>query len=261
MTICTLASSSSGNCTIVSHDDTHILIDAGISLKRIRDNLKNLGITPDDLTGVLITHEHSDHTNGLKMLSKYHEIPIFTSFGGADKIRSLTPEVKPFVNGFEIGTVFDLGGIAIRSFRTPHDAHESVGYRLSAGGKTFAYVTDLGCVTDDVLDGTMGADIAFIESNHDREMLKSGPYPSSLKRRVLSAYGHLSNVDCGQYAVQLVLSGTQTLQLSHLSCENNTPGTALRTVEKALMEGGFAVGHHVQLDVALPFTPSRMYVL
>jgi len=261
MIICTLASSSSGNCTIVSQGNTHLLIDAGISLRRIKDGLRRVGLSVDDLTGVLVTHEHSDHISGIEMLIKYHKTPIFSSRGAGRGILDAVPGAGPYINCFEMGAVFEMGDISVRSFMTPHDTIESAGYRLLAGGTTFAYVTDLGCVTDEVMDAASGADIAIIESNHDRDMLKSGPYPPFLKRRILSKHGHLSNCDSGSFAARLVQSGTRFLQLSHLSCENNTPGLARKTVENALISNGIAVGHHVELDVAPPFTPGRVYVL
>ena len=259
MTICTLASSSSGNCTIVSQGNTHFLIDAGISLKRIREGLKTLNLTPDDLTGVLVTHEHSDHVKGLEMLTKYHNTLIFSSVGAGHGIYYAKPQLEPYINGFEIGVSFEAGDIVISSFNIPHDACQTVGFRLQAGGNTLAYATDLGYVTQEVMDSMREADIAIIESNHDKLMLKSGPYPASLKRRVASDYGHLSNADCGSFAVELVKSGTKYLQLAHLSRENNTPILAKKTVTKAMTDVGISIDGDVILDVALPFSPSKIY--
>lgn len=261
MTLCTLASSSSGNCTIVSHGKTHMLIDAGISLRRIKDGLRQAGLTPDEIVGVLITHEHSDHINGIKMLEKYYNIPIFSSYGTGNGIYSVMPEVEPFINCFEIGVELELGDIAVRSFRTPHDTDGSVGYVLRAGGTTVAYVTDLGCVTGEVLNATLGADLAVIEANHDRDMVKNGSYPDFLKKRVLSELGHLANCDSGNFAAKLVSSGARYIQLSHLSRENNTPKLARETVELALTKKGISVGKDVELDIAPSYTMSRKYVL
>lgn len=261
MTVNTLASSSSGNCTIVSHGKTHLLIDAGISLRRIREGLHRHGLAPGDLAGVLITHEHSDHIGGLAMLIKHHNALVFSSCGSGDGICLAMPEVSPFMNRFEIGTSFELGEITVRSFCTPHDAADSVGYRLQAGGKALCYATDLGYVTEEVLGAAYGADIALIEANHDREMLRNGPYPPFLKRRILSKYGHLSNNDSGLLAADLAMTGARFLQLSHLSRENNTPELARQTVAEALGKKGFAVGRDIELDVAPPFTPGRVYVL
>jgi len=261
MTVCTLASSSSGNCTVVSHGKTHVLIDAGISMRRIKVGLQHFGLTPDDLTCVLVTHEHSDHISGIAMLVKYFKTPIFTSSGTGNMICGIMPYVNPYMNCFEAGTELELGEIIVRGFRTPHDSTESLGYRLLAGGNTLVYVTDLGCVTDEVVDATRGADIAVIEANHDREMLRSGPYPAYLKRRILSAHGHLENSDSGIFAARLAVSGARFIQLSHLSRENNTPRLAYETVERILSEKGVAVGKDAELDVAPPYTMGRVYRL
>jgi len=261
MTVNTLASSSSGNCTVVSQGGTHLLIDAGISLRRIREGLRRVGLSPDDLAGVLVTHEHSDHIGGIGMLVKYHRTPLFSSCGAGDGICRAAPGAGPYMNCFEIGAPFELGDITVLSFSTPHDAADSVGYRLTAGGKSLCYATDLGCVTDEVMDAARGADIAIIEANHDREMLRLGPYPPYLKKRILSKYGHLSNSDSGRFAAGLALSGTRCLQLAHLSRENNTPGLARQAVADALGEIGIVAGRDLELDVAPPFTPGRTYVL
>jgi len=238
-----------------------LLIDAGISLRRIKDGLRRVGLTPDDLAGVLITHDHSDHIGGVKMLVKYHKTLIFSSFGAGYGIYRAMPEADPFMNCFEIGAEFDLGGIKVQSFRTPHDASESVGYKLQAGGKSLSYVTDLGHVTDEVISSASGSEMAIIESNHDRDMLRRGPYPQFLKMRILSAHGHLSNCDSGRFATKLAQTGTRYLLLAHLSRENNTPGLALKTVGNALKGGGISIGHNVELDAAPPSTPSRTYEL
>ena len=195
------------------------------------------------------------------MLVKYYKVPVFSSYAAGNGIYSAIPEVEPFINFFEIGTEFEFGDITARSFRTPHDADGSVGYRFTAGGHVIAYATDLGCVTDEVINATCGAELAIIEANHDRNMLKNGSYPGYLKRRVLSEYGHLSNYDSGRFAVQLAASGARYMQLSHLSRENNTPELAWETVEHALRKKGFIVGKDVELDVAPPHTMNRTYVL
>ena len=261
MKVCTLASSSSGNCTVVSQGSTHILIDAGISLRRIRESLDRAGLTPDDIMCVLITHEHIDHISGLNMLVKYHKIPVFSSRGAGYGLSAAVPQVEPFLNCFETGVEFELGGITVQSFSTPHDTFGSVGYTLKAGGKKLVYVTDLGFVTEAVLEAALGADIAVIEANHDRDMVKRGPYPDFLKKRILSEHGHLSNSDSADFAVRLAGSGTRYIQLAHLSRENNTPGLARETVAFALHEGGVRIGKDAELDVAPPDAPGRSYTV
>jgi len=261
MKICTLASSSSGNCTVISHNSTNLLIDAGISLRRIREGLRGVGLTPDDITCVLVTHEHVDHISGINMLVKYHKLPVFSSFGAGDGLCGAIPGVEPFLNCFEIGSELLFGEIAVRSFATPHDAPGSVGYTLQAGGKKLAYVTDLGCVTDEVRRAACGADMAVIEANHDRDMLKSGPYPYFLKARILSERGHLANSDSGRFAAGLADAGARRILLAHLSRDNNTPALARDAVGYALREGGFIMDRQVELDVAPPDTAGRTYVL
>ena len=261
MKVCTLASSSSGNCTIVSYCNMNLLIDAGISLRRIREGLRLAGLTPDDLNGVFVTHAHSDHINGIRMLIKHHKTPVFSSYDTGVGICQAFPEAAPYISSFETGAEFEFGGISVRSFSTPHDVSGSVGYTLQAGGKKLAYVTDLGQVTEEVMGAVQGAHLAVIEANHDPDMLKSGPYPQFLKRRILSDRGHLANGDSGSFAARLAASGSRYILLAHLSRENNTPCLARDTVQHALREEGIGIQKDVELDVAPPYSMSRVYIL
>lgn len=261
MKICTLASSSSGNCTLVSEGSTHILIDAGISLRRMTASLKHFDISPEELTGVLITHEHSDHISGVKMLVKYHRTPVFAPLGVAESLCGIVPEARNSITYFHAGTEFVLGEIAVRSFLTPHDTPESVGYRFDTSRSSLVFVTDIGCVTQAILDAALGTDMAVIEANHDIRMLKTGGYPAHLKRRILSERGHLSNDDCGQLATKLIESGTKRLVLAHLSKENNTPRLAWDTVGGALKRQGAVVGGDVELDTAPADDMGKLYIL
>ncbi|NLM83633.1 MAG: MBL fold metallo-hydrolase [Clostridiales bacterium] len=260
MKICTLASSSSGNCALISHGKTHILIDAGISLRRITKSLKALGVAPGELAAVLVTHEHTDHISGIKMLVKYHAVPIFATEGAAAGILECVPEAEPLIRRIRAGAGFSVGEMDVLSFRTPHDTPESVGYRFYAGGRTLAFATDCGCLTKELVDGTRGADLAVIEANHDVEMLKNGRYPEFLKRRVLSSRGHLSNDDCGRLAVLLGQAGTRQVVLAHLSRENNTPQAAHDTVAAALRGAGAEAGD-VQIGLAPPDDLGCVYIL
>jgi len=260
MKLCTLASSSSGNCALVSHGRTHILIDAGISLRRITKSLKALEVSPKELTAVLVTHEHTDHISGLRMLTKHHFVPIFAPEKVAQALLRAMPEAEPLIRRILPGAGFELGEMGVTSFRTPHDTPESVGYRLTAAGKTLAFATDCGCLTRELVEGTAGADIAVIEANHDVEMLINGSYPEYLKRRILSQRGHLSNDDCGRLAVILGQGGTRRLVLAHLSRENNTPQAALRTVSDALRQAGAQPGD-VEVGLAPPDDPGALYIL
>ena len=238
-----------------------MLIDAGISLRRITTALKNLDLTPGELTGVVVTHEHSDHIKGIKMLVKYHKTPIMAPEGVACALGTAVPEAQHCICGFKAGTVLTLGELNAQSFPTMHDTPESVGYRFEDGRTTFVFATDTGSITQAVYDAALGADMAVIEANHDIGMLKSGPYPYFLKQRILSARGHLSNDDCGHFAARLVSSGTRKIVLAHLSRDNNTPGLAYKTVGGVLERMGAAVGKDVQLETAPADDMGTLYIL
>lgn len=234
MRICTLASGSKGNCSLVSALGHNYLIDAGISMKRIRDGLALCSLSPGDIDAIFVTHQHSDHISGLKMLSKHYSIPVFAPPTVASYLRyalGLSPEV---VKVFPVnGCCQPVSGLTVRSFPTSHDTEESVGYRFEADC-VFAFATDTGCVDDELFGGLRGADAVVIESNHDVEMLRYGNYPYELKRRIMSRNGHLSNDDCACLAERLAGCGTRYFILAHLSRENNTPARAFAAVSSAL---------------------------
>lgn len=233
MRIVTFASGSTGNCSLITDGKVNILIDAGISMRRVVSALGEYGLTPQDLCGVLITHEHSDHISGLSMLNKYYSLPIIAPTELCAVLKDVKPELSASLNAIDVGEVLNIDSIKIRAFRTPHDARFSVGYRFEGSG-IFALATDTGMITDEMIDGLSGTDTALIEANHDIEMLKNGPYPYFLKNRILSDRGHLSNNECGKLAISLANSGTKHIILGHLSRENNTPEKALETVCNAL---------------------------
>ena len=175
----TLASSSAGNAALVCHNDTRLLIDAGISCRRITQSLAALDLTLDDLDGILITHEHIDHVRGLVTLAKKCPALLYTTFGTAAAIQYPEPRLRAFAAGKE----FTIKDLHVRSFRTSHDAKESVGYRIESDAGSLAVLTDTGFVTDEAHDVALGADMLLLESNHDVVMLKNGGYPYYLKQR------------------------------------------------------------------------------
>ena len=244
--LCTLASGSSGNSLLVTDGRTHVLVDAGISCRRICTGLKELGVEPTELAGVLITHEHSDHISGLTTLTKQLRLPVYASPGTGRQLC------------YRIAFLEEL---AIESFPTSHDAAESVGYALSAGGRKAAVVTDLGYVTGAVLRGIRGADLLVAEANHDVEWVQSGPYPYHLKARILGDRGHLSNEAGAELAWTAVEGGARTVVLAHLSHENNTPARAHEVVRGVLERRGAAVGRDVALEVAPRSEKSRRYTV
>ena len=233
MRVTVLASGSSGNCLLLSEGETHILIDAGISVRRITAGLARAGSSWRELDGVLITHEHSDHISGLKTMLRGAPTPVFAPRTVANRLRGMLPGIETLLREIPVGEAFPVGGLRVRAFHTPHDTPESVGYRVE-GGAVFAIATDMGCVTEEIWEGLRGADTALIEANHDEQLLRYGPYPAALKLRILSEHGHLSNDNCAVLARRLCESGTRRLVLGHLSRENNRPALALETVQSAL---------------------------
>ena len=233
MRVIVFASGSSGNCLLLEEGEACLLLDAGISARRIETALRQAGHTWKDLSGVLITHEHSDHISGLKTLLHRCTAPILAPHTLGNRLRGMLPEIEDVLRVIPVGESVPLGGLSIRAFHTMHDTDESVGYRLE-GERCFALATDTGCVTEEIFRGLAGADAALIEANHDLDMLRDGPYPFYLKRRILSERGHLSNADCALLARRLCESGTRRLILGHLSRENNRPALALETVSSAL---------------------------
>ena len=234
MQLRTLASSSRGNCTLIRSGATAILIDAGISCRKIRQRLGTADLTPDDLSGILITHEHTDHISGLAVLLKHHPLPVYATPGTSLVLAQKLPLIRNLLHPLPAGSAFTVGELGIESFSTSHDAADSVGYRISDERKTAVIATDLGRVTNIVLDAVFGADLALIEANHDEDWLRTGPYPYALQNRILGDRGHLSNEASAEFAVSLAAAGTQTLLLAHLSPENNSPERAHTVVQSAL---------------------------
>lgn len=250
LTLTTLASGSSGNCTLVSDGTTHILIDAGISARRITTALKEVGVDPAELAGVLVTHEHSDHICGLTTLTKHLPVPVYASRGTGWQLCYRIAFLEERLRTFEPGEGFRVGGLEVETFPTSHDTAQSNGYAVSAGGRKAAIVTDLGHVTPAVEDGIRGCHLLVAEANHDEEWVRSGPYPYMLKQRILGDRGHLSNEAGAGLACAAAENGAHTLVLAHLSQENNTPARAYDTVRAALERRGAVIGRDVALDVA-----------
>ena len=235
MKVLALASGSTGNCTFLCTPNGGILIDAGISARRIRTMLREEGVLPEAISAILITHEHSDHIKGLEVFLRQCPIPVYALPETAKLLCGLYPEHRDLIRPVTTESV-SLPDADAFSIPTMHDSASSCGWRIETEEGVYGHCTDLGLVTDDVLDGLCGADVALIESNHDVNMLINGPYPPVLKRRILSEYGHLSNDAAADLAVTLCSNGTRSLILGHISKHNNTPGLAYRTVHGALHE-------------------------
>lgn len=234
MRLAVFASGSTGNCALIRGGGRSVLLDAGISARRIRAALEALSMDPAGLDGVLVTHEHADHVSGLRVFTKQFPLPVYAPGPVAEALRRSVPELSPLLRELEPERPMSLGCMSVTCFPTPHDAAYSVGYRIEADGAVFASATDTGCVTDTMLRYFDRADAALIEANHDVAMLRNGPYPAYLKRRILSDRGHLSNDECTWLAAVLAGRGTGKIVLGHISKNNNVPGLARRTVCRAL---------------------------
>ncbi len=233
----TFASSSSGNAALLRCDGTAVLLDAGISARRIAQSLAALHMTPDELDAVLVTHAHSDHVNGLATLTKKYAVPVYATRGTANFL----PVPAELLHTFEPGAAFAVGALDVRSFRTSHDAAGSVDYRFDSPEGSFGALTDSGYVTDEAAETLAGVDALLLEANHDIDMLQNGPYPYHLKRRILSDLGHLSNEAAAEFALYCVRAGARDVLLAHLSAENNTPAAAEYAVARRLQSAGCPV--------------------
>ena len=233
MRICSIASGSSGNCTYIGTDNAHILVDAGISCKRIVEGLSQLELSPKDLDGIFITHEHIDHIAGLGVLSRKYGVPIYGTPGTIQGIKNTTSlgkmDAEVFKNIREDEKML-LKDIEINPFKISHDAAQPVGYRVENGAKKAAVATDMGYFDDYIVDNLKGVNALVLEANHDVRMLQVGPYPYYLKQRILGDRGHLSNDNAGKLLSRIMHDDLIAVSLGHLSKENNYPELAYETV-------------------------------
>ena len=240
LSLCSIASGSSGNCIYISSENTHILVDAGISAKRIEEGLCALGVLPDTISAVLVTHEHTDHVQGLAVFGKKYGIPVYATAGTVEKyMASLKREcnLTAYLHEVEYETDFQIGDIHIHPFAISHDAVKPVSYTFSCGGHKIGMATDLGIYSDDVLRALARSEILYLEANHDKNMLMVGNYPYALKLRVAGEFGHLSNDAAAEVIVRLLHDDMKHIVLGHLSKENNFPELAYETVHQALLSG------------------------
>ena len=237
MRFCNLASGSSGNCTYIGDDHTHLCVDAGISGRRMESGLNEIGLSLSDMAGILITHEHSDHIGGLSVISRRYGIPIYATGGTINGIRSI-PRFRDIPSGLfhEIRAEepFHLGDFHIHPIRISHDAADPVAFRFENGGHSMAVMTDLGTYDETVIKSLSGAEALMLEANHDVRMLQAGPYPYYLKKRILSDRGHLSNESCGKLLARLLHEKLKAVILGHLSQENNMAELAYETVRSEI---------------------------
>jgi len=262
---CPIASGSDGNSVYIGSDNAHILIDAGISGKRLEQGLLNgVGVSAESLECIFITHEHTDHIKSAGVLSRRYGTSLCATektwayIERHDLIGKIAPDKKHTIKA---GEKLEVKDITVEAFNIPHDAAEPVGYCVYIEDKKIAVATDLGCVTDNIREKLFGADIVLIESNHDIEMLKNGSYPAMLKRRILGERGHLSNRGAGELIAEIISTRMKYVFLGHLSAENNMPIVAMETVMSILDMNRIKVGKDIDLRLAERSVASKSLVL
>lgn len=253
----TIASGSAGNASLLSCGSTHLLLDMGISCRRVLAALKEAGLSPGDLSGILITHEHTDHIGGLATYIKKYQTPILCTPGTARQLRRRLVGADALLRPLPMGQPQPLWGLTITLLPTSHDCAESAAFRVDTPDGALGYLTDTGLICQETADALLGAELLVLESNHDVETLLSGPYPYPLKQRVLGPQGHLSNDVAAQFAADSARAGTRDIILAHLSKENNTPQMALNTVGR-LLEAAAYTG---QLTAAPSNVPGEIHRL
>lgn len=263
MKFCSLYSGSSGNSIFIASDNAKVLIDAGLAGKKIDDALKHIGEESSSIDGIFITHEHIDHIKGVGVLSRKYDIPIYANHNTWDVMEKNIGKIKERnIRIMDRRSSITINDLEIRSFNIPHDAIAPVGYTVSSAGKNASVVTDFGVFTEEIRDNIIDSDIILLESNHDVNMLRMGPYPYKLKLRVLGENGHLSNEDCGSAIVSLLKNDKKKqIVLGHLSGTNNHPDLAYQTVVDVLSANGIRPGDDVILQLASRHNPSEIILL
>jgi len=253
---CVLASGSSGNAALLATENTRILVDAGLSTFQLRKRLKAIGEELNAIDAVVVTHEHSDHIAGLPVLGRNRDIRAVIYLSRLTEPTIAWGEQRPArIETFQAGAEFTIGDIEVRSFSIPHDAVDPVGFCFEAEGVRIGIATDLGYVPESVKFHLRRTDLLLLEANHDLDMLKVGPYPWSVKQRVMSRVGHLSNLHMSDYVAQDLDSCTRHLVLGHLSEHNNHPAIVQMIASEVLDRRGFAT----RLSIASQHVPGEVF--
>lgn len=254
-----LASGSTGNAIYVATEEHSLLIDAGLSGKKMQELFNGIGRKIEDLSGILVTHEHSDHIKGLGVLARKYKLPIYANektWKAMDGLVGVIPTEQKFT--FEMEQVKTFGGLDVQSFGVSHDAAEPMFYSFHDGDKKVVVITDTGYVSDRVKGIISDADAYVFESNHDVQMLQMGHYPWSIKRRILSDVGHVSNEDAALAMADVMGDKTKRIYLAHLSKDNNMKDLARMSVEQTLATRGVIVGEQVELYDTDPEKPTAL---
>lgn len=254
--ICSFASSSSGNCFMVRSETTEIIVDAGITAKKIDENMKGIGSDTGSISGILITHEHVDHVKSLHTIMKKNpDVRVYASGGTIDAMVRKNDKI-PADRAVRVksGSSFMLGDIKVTPFDILHDTAEPVAFAFEKSGRKAAILTDTGCVSSEIFDNIKDCDVLVLEANHEPNLLLYCRYPYEVKRRILGERGHLSNEAAGECIIKMLkeLGGSKVpkVVLAHLSSENNTPQQAFVTIRNMLEEENFYIGKDIELEVA-----------
>lgn len=257
---CSFASGSSGNCYLIKNDTTALLIDAGISGKKIFQGLDDTDTPKEAVAGILVTHEHIDHTKSLPIVTK--KLPNIKAYANEATWAAIErPVAEEKRKTFHTGEDFFIEDFHIKPFAIPHDAADPVGFSIYSGGRQISIVTDVGYITEEIFQEITTADLLLLEANHEEEILLMGSYPYDLKRRILGKKGHLSNVSAGECLCELMEVNPKKRQilLGHLSRENNDPAVALLTIKNTLLEKNIFPGGGLKLEVAMRDCCSCVY--
>lgn len=263
MKICSIASGSSGNCLYVGSKDTNLLVDVGVTAKRIEQGLNGIDIKPDTLQGILVTHEHSDHIAGLNILARRYGIPIYGTYETLQAIqgkKAANPIPKELFKPIKADQAFQINDITVEPFSISHDASNPVCYTMQAEGHKVGVATDLGMYDEYIVEKLKDSDVLMVEANHDINMLMVGKYPYYLKQRILGQFGHLSNESSAGLISKLLNHKLRYVLLGHLSRENNMEELAFETVCYELTHQGCDL-NRLKLSVAQREAPSPIVVL
>lgn len=257
---CSLYSGSTGNSFFVQSDSTKILIDVGVSLRKIENALSSLNVTLKNIDAILITHEHIDHVKSLPTISKKYNIPIYTNEKTWESIVNTNNIVTNNNIIFKNEENFEIGDLKILPFSTPHDAADPCGFNISDGNKKISIATDLGNMNSKIFKHLENSSFVMLESNYDPEVLKFSSYPYPLKRRIAGPTGHMENRATGQAICKLIDSGLKDVLLIHLSKENNFPELAYKTVVEEIQKGNFSE-NAININVAPRDNPSSLFLV
>ncbi len=262
MRICVLASGSKGNCTYVEGENTRILIDAGLTKTDIETRLALIGVDPNSIKSILVTHEHSDHIKGLGAFARAHDTEIFAHPDTWDEMEDKIGVIPAHHKLGIFNNEFNIDELSIASFDLSHDSRHCLGFSVYEGNKKFSTATDLGFITDRIIKNLADSSLVVLEANHDINRLLQNPrYPIALKNRILSKYGHLNNEDSANAVLKMLGYGVRGLIPAHLSEDNNTPELVLRALQEVVAKNGGNLAKELHVDIAKQHQIGNIYRL